>query len=133
VAQWEAVAWLFPGVHTRRFRLWLLKRPFLLCPLMLRATTDTLLGDDVRAALASTDRPRTAKFAGCLASGGADLASPVAGPATIATAAPETARGGPLALGVPGTREGRLARSKACSLLPEHSLIPASVFHAHDG
>jgi putative transposase len=57
-------------------------------------------GDDIRAALASADRPRNGKVAGCLALGGAGLASPGAGAATIATAAPVARYGGPLALGV---------------------------------
>ena len=43
----------------------LLKSPFLLWPLMLRPTMDTLLGNDVGACLASPDPPNMGAFAGC--------------------------------------------------------------------
>jgi hypothetical protein len=75
----------------------------------LRATTDTLLGEDVRAALASADRPWTGAVAGCLALGRAGLASPGAAPATIATAVLAAPNGGPSAVGVAVARLDRVA------------------------
>ncbi len=45
----------------------LLKRPFLLSPLMLRPAADTLLGDDLRAVLASVDPSRYGAVARCVA------------------------------------------------------------------
>jgi hypothetical protein len=45
-------------IRTGFEQLCLLKRPFLLSPLMLRPVADTLLGNDLRAVLALVDAPR---------------------------------------------------------------------------
>ena len=59
--------WIATARHPRFERLCVLKRAFLLSPLMLRPAADTLLGDDLRAVLASVDPSRYGAVARCVA------------------------------------------------------------------
>jgi hypothetical protein len=92
-------------------RLCLLKNPLLVRQLMLRPTMETLLGDDVDAALAPPDPPKIGAFARRASARSTGVTAPTASAAAQPTAAVAAREHRPVALGRALAHLDRMANS----------------------